>query len=52
MAFSYVTFSVTMWIPAYAIAVDYDRYAILKYCLFGSSKRKLVPFKYYICITN
>jgi len=37
---------------AYVIAVDYDRYAILKYCPTEPNKRKFVPFKYFTCITN
>jgi len=39
-------------VPAYVIAVDYDRYAILKYYFFESNKRKFVSFKYFTRITN
>jgi len=50
IAFSYVTFADMASMSGHAIAVDYDRYAILKYCFFGSSKRKFVTFKYFMCI--
>jgi hypothetical protein len=36
-----------MSLPVYAIAIDYDRYAILKYCILGSKRRKSIPFKYF-----
>jgi hypothetical protein len=45
ITFNFVTFADFMTVPIYVIAVDYDRYAILKYCFFHDSKRKFVPLK-------
>jgi len=41
-----------MTVPVYLIAVDYDRYAILKYCFFHDTIRKFMPLKYFKCDTN
>jgi flavoprotein len=51
-AFNYVTFADYMNVPIYIIAVDYDRYAIVKYCMFRNTKCKSVSFKYFTCFTN
>jgi len=36
----------------YVLAIDYDRYAILKHCPFESDQRKSVPCKYFAYITK
>jgi len=43
--FIYVTFADNIRVPIYVIAVDYDRYAIVKYCIFRNTKCKSVLFK-------
>jgi len=47
ITFNYVTFAALMDVPAYGIAVDYDRYFILNYYLFESDQREFVSFKYF-----
>jgi len=49
ITFNYVTFATLMNGPAYVIAVDYDRYVILKYCFFESDQLEFVSFKYISC---
>jgi hypothetical protein len=48
IAFIYVTFSDFLSVQSSVITVVYDRYFILKYCLFESNQRTSVPYIFYM----
>jgi len=52
ISLTYVTFTASWNGYATVLAIDYDRYVILKYCAFESNKRKYAPFEPFKCLTN
>jgi len=52
ISFIYGTFADFLSVRSYVITVDYDRYFILKYCLFESNQRTSMPYIYFTCMTK
>jgi len=49
---NYVTFGALWSRYVYVVAVEYDRYDIIKYCPVDLSKRKYLPCEYFKCMRN